>query len=110
MADERLPTGLWIEAKLRDLDHKAVSYYVANKGNYFSGTVLLKINGLNGYCQVLTQLRDECGKLKWAAPLKETKMAELNADAYIKRSIDRDGDIWVIEIEDRNFTNPFEAA
>ncbi|MCC7305631.1 MAG: DUF1491 family protein, partial [Alphaproteobacteria bacterium] len=52
MSDDRLPTALWVEAHLRQLDIKAVSYYIAHKGAYASGTVLLKLNGLAGSCRL----------------------------------------------------------
>ena len=107
MDDTRIATGLWVEAKLRELGREAISYYIVNKGAYFSGTVLLKINSLAGDCRVLTQIRDEHGILKWLSPLKAEIMVESEADAYIQRALQRDQDIWVIEIENRNLKNPF---
>ena len=106
---ERLATGLWVEAKLRELDRAAISYYVANKGAYFSGTVLLKINSLAGHCRLLTQFRNENGVLDWMSPFKSEYVDESEADIYINKSIQRDSDLWVIEVEDRNLKNPFEA-
>lgn len=109
MTDARIPSGLWIEAKLRELGQKGIPYYIAHKGAYTSGTVLLKINSLNDGCQVLTQIRDENGKLGWMAALKGQWVAESEADAYIRRAVDRDPDLWAIEVEDRNKQNPFEG-
>ena len=100
MTEERLPTGLWVEAQLRQMDQDAISYYLINKGAYFSGTVVLKINSINDGCQVLTQIRDENGKLGWMNALKAEWVVESEADAYVRRAIDRDQDIWAIEIED----------
>ena len=106
---ERLATGLWVEAKLRELDRTAISYYVVNKGAYFSGAVLLKINGLMGQCRLLTQFRNENGDLDWMSPFKSEHIEEIEADNYISKAIQRDSDLWVIEIEDRSFKNPFEG-
>lgn len=109
MSDDRLPTGLWIEASLRHLTEQGVPYYIANKGAYQSGTVLLKLNTLENGCLVLTQIRDLEGQLGWMNALKDERVAEADADAYIRRAVDRDPDVWVIEIEDRRGINPFEG-
>lgn len=110
MSDARLPAGVWIEAGLRRLDVSARSYYVVHKGAWASGTVLLKINRLQGECRLLGQIRDENGALGWGAVLKSETVAEADADAYIRRAIDRDPDVWVIEIEDREGNNPFAES
>ena len=109
MDDGNLPAGLWIEAKLRELDQKAIPYYVVQKGAYFSGTIVLKINSFTGNCKLLGQIRDENGHLKWMPALMSELVAESEADLYIQRSMNRDPDLWVIEIESRDLNNPFEG-
>ena len=109
MSDDRLPTGLWLEAQLRRLTEKGTSYYIANKGAYASGTILLKLNTIENGCLVLTQIRDLNGALSWMNALKTERVAEPEADAYIRRAVDRDPDLWVIEIDDRTGVNPFEG-
>jgi hypothetical protein len=106
--ENRLPTALWVEAQLRRLDSRAVPYYVMQKGAYDRGTVLLKISGLDGFCRLLTQQRDLDGKLQWIDALNEEKPEESKADQYVRRTITRDPDVWVIEVEDRALANPFE--
>lgn len=109
MSDDRLPAGLWVEAQLRRLTETGTPYYLVNKGAYSSGTVILKLNALEKGVQVLTQQRDLNGELGWLAVLRGEWVAEAEADAYIRRAVERDPDVWVIEIEDRSQTNPFEG-
>ena len=109
MGEERLPTGLWVEAQLRRLTERGVPYYIVNKGAYASGTVILKLSDLSGACQVLSQARGLDGQLGWIEAGKGGWVAESEADAYIRRSVDRDPDVWVVEVEDRSRTNPFEG-
>jgi len=105
--DARLPTGLWLEAKLREMEAAGVSYYVTNKGAYAGGMVMLKLNGLKGVCRLLIQQRDIDGVLGWIDALDQEQVEEKKADDYIRRSIARDPDVWAIEIEDRAMKNPF---
>ena len=107
--DIRLPISLWIDAHLRRLNERGQGYYIVNKGAYAAGTVLVKISLLNGTCRILTQIRDMDGQLGWMNALKDETVAETDADAYIRRAVDRDPDIWVIEVEDREGKNPFEG-
>lgn len=108
MTDERIPTALWVEAKLRHLNEQGRAYYIVNKGAYAGGTVLVKINTLMDGCLVFIQQRGLDGKLGWSGVLGDTPVAEKDADAYIQRAISHDPDLWVIEVEDRERRNPFE--
>ena len=106
---DRLPVSIWIDAHLRRLNEIGQGYYILNKGAFAAGTVLLKINLLDGFAKILTQIRDMEGNLGWMNAQKEERVAETDADAYIRRAVDRDPDIWAIEIEDREGKNPFEG-
>lgn len=109
MSDDRLPSALFIEAHLRRLEAEGVPYYVLNKGAYASGTILLKLNGRENGFIGLQQQRDLDGNLGWMKLFKGQIVEESEVDAYIQRAIDRDPDIWVIEIEGRGLKNPFEG-
>ncbi|HRK97709.1 MAG: DUF1491 family protein [Alphaproteobacteria bacterium] len=106
--ETRLPTSLWIDAHLRILSGQGIGYYIVNKGAFASGTLLLKISLLNGHAKLLMQVRDMDGKLGWMSAFKTELVIEQDADSYIHRAIDRDPDLWVVEIEDKQGINPFE--
>ncbi len=111
MDDDCLPTALWVESHIAQCQAACLPVYVINKGAHSGASVLLKINGLGKGLQILTQVRNADGKLCWmhALPQIEEKedLAESDVDAYIRRSIERDPDIWALEIEDQNMKNPF---
>lgn len=108
MEDDRLPTGLVIQAHLRRCMSEAVPAYVLHKGAP-GGTILLKLNQLEAGCRILTQARDAEGRLGWMAAKGDTLMPEAEAGAYIDRAVRRDPDLWVVEIESRRGWHPFEG-
>lgn len=103
----RLPTHLVVEIKLREITAQGLSYYIAHKGERMGGLILLKLSNMKGQCKLLTQQRDLDGVLGWINALGEELIEERQADDYITRSTNRDPDLWVIEIEDREMNNPF---
>jgi len=107
--DDRIPTALWLDAHLRRLTQEGVPYYIANKGAHASGTVMLKLFAPGQGAKLLQQQRSLDGVMGWMALFRGETVEETRADDYIRRAVDRDPDVWVIEIEDRNFTNPFEG-
>ncbi|MGH1378406.1 MAG: DUF1491 family protein [Alphaproteobacteria bacterium] len=107
--EPRLPVHLWIEAQLKPLNDRGVFYYIHQRGEQNTGTILLKLNGLSGVCTLLTQQRDLDGNLGWMHAMKKERVEEGEVDKYIQRSMSRDPDLWVIEIEDQGMNNPFEG-
>lgn len=108
-SDARLPVHLWIDAQLAPLNAQGIFYYIKQRGEQNSGVILLKLNGLQGQCRLLLQQRDFDGVLGWMNAVNKDFLDERDADSYIERSILRDPDLWVIEIEDREMKNPFEG-
>ncbi len=107
--EARLPVHLWVDAQLRPLNDRGVFYYIQQRGEKNSGVILLKLNGLQGQCRLIIQQRDLDGNLGWMNAVNKDIVEEGDADAYIQRSILRDPDLWVIEVEDREMNNPFEG-
>ena len=109
MSEERLPTELWVQAHLRRCSVEATPAMLLRRGEPERGTVLLKLNQIEAGCRILTQARDIDGQLGWLAALGGKLVPEAEADAYVARAVDRDPDLWVIEIEDRAGRNPFDG-
>lgn len=109
MSDSSLPVHIMIDATLRPLNDRGVFYYIAQRGEQNSGVILLKLNGLKGECRLLIQQRDFEGNMGWMDAMGKELVEERAADQYIQRSITRDPDLWVVEIEDTEMKNPFDG-
>ncbi|MEM6781967.1 MAG: DUF1491 family protein [Pseudomonadota bacterium] len=108
MSDDRLPTHIWVEAKIRESHMNGSPIFVVHKGNKTGGLVLLKLNNLDGVCRLLTQQRDLDGNLGWMNPLDED-VSETAADDYIRKELEFDSDLWVLEVETKELLNPFDT-
>jgi hypothetical protein len=106
--DDRLPTGLWVMAHIRAADSQGVPMMVLRKGEPGRGTVILKINRLDGRFTVLVQVREK-ERLSWSRGTGAEPVDEAVADAYIARQLRYDPDVWVIEVEDRQGRHWFEG-
>ena len=109
MADNRIPTELWVKAHLRRLSATGAPVVVARRGDPHGGMVILKVNRLDLGCRVLVQTRDLDGVLCWMPALKGDLVPEADADDYITRQTARDPDLWVVEVEARDGEHGFEG-
>lgn len=98
-----------MEAQLRAVAAQGIAYTVVNKGAYYAGTVMIKIYVPQEGCLLWQQQRGLDGEMGWMGLFKGEKTPEAEVDAYIARAVDRDPDLWVIEVEDRAGRNPFEG-
>jgi hypothetical protein len=94
-----LSTGLWVSAQVRLCDIAFIPATIVRRGDPDAGTVLLKLNrfeaGVTVYTQASTMTDEPAGAAARSAPVTEAE-----ADAY-HRQVQRDPDVWVLEIEDR---------
>ncbi len=107
--DDRLPSHLWIQAHLRRCLAEGIPATVVHKGEKMSGTLMLKLNFLDRSCRVLWQMRDLDGTMAWLPAFKGERIEEPEADSYIQRAVERDPDLWVVEIEHSEGWHPFEG-
>lgn len=104
----RLTTDLWVSAHVRAANAEGVPMVVTRKGDRTRGTVLLKVNRLDGFAWVLTQIRHR-GKLAWTRGTGPDPVPEAESDRYIERQLRYDPDLWVIEVEDRHGRHWFDG-
>ncbi len=86
---------------MRRLMAEGYGVYVAARGDKTTGTVIQKISALNGQCKLLGQQRDIDGNLAWVNLCGDDIVHEKDADDFIQRTLKRDPDVWVVEIEDK---------
>lgn len=99
----RLPTGLWVEALLRRAMVGGAAGFVLQRGDEERGNVLVKISTLTTKAQVFTPRTDMDGtRIFVDMALEGLPSEEIEIDAYLRREMARDRDLWVVEIEDRD--------
>ena len=100
MSDDRLPTDLMISAHIRIAAREGVPITIRRRGDNDSGTIILKVNHLDGTARVLSQVRYD-DELVWSPVSRIDPMSEADADRYLDRQAEIDPDSWLLEIEDR---------
>ncbi len=105
MAEPRLKTEFWAAALMRRWNNGAdVTAMLVKRGDRDAGAVVLKISRLDGTAYVLDQTTTAEGRRAWLRATGAGAIADTDAEAYIRRQLKRDPDLWVIEIEDRHGT------
>ena len=99
--EPRLKAEIWVKAHIRRCWSAEVPAMVVRRGDETAGTVLLKLNRLDGSCIVLAPARQPDGSRMWLQATGPEPVPEADGDAYIARELRRDPDLWVIVIEDR---------
>jgi hypothetical protein len=105
--DDRLPTELWISATLRRFGAASRPAYLVRRGDPERGSVLVRLDGHREGTRILTQARDLDGTLIWLEAAEGRALPADEAQAYVERAVQRDPDLWVIEIETPDGATPF---
>lgn len=113
MFDERLPTKVWVEALMRRAQVAGASAFVLQRGEESRGDVLIKVADLQGSARAFVPRTSMEGTRVFVdLEVQGVGPEEGSVDDYVSRAKDRDRDLWVIEIEDREgrhfLTEPVE--
>jgi GMP synthase (glutamine-hydrolysing) len=107
VTEPKLKAKLWVQAALRRCMVEGIMATVARTGDADAGTIVVKLYRGAAGCEVFTQIRDGAGHLAWLRATGADPVPEDRADSYIARAREVDGDLWVIEVEDRAGRVPF---
>lgn len=94
-----LPTGFWVDALRHRAERAGAFVVVSRRGDDKAGSVLIKV--LNQTTREVYVLREAASAERsvWMKPLERDNEPDL--DLWIRRQVDFDPDLWVVEIEDR---------
>ena len=114
MMDERMPTGLWVDALVRRAQLAGSAAFILARGDASRGDVLVKVAAMGKGARAYVPGYSLEGERSFVdLRLRGVAEEEGEIDAYITRARDRDGDLWVVEIEDRDMrhflTEPVET-
>ncbi len=101
MAAPRVTSDLWVHAHLRVCAVNNVPAVVVRRGDATAGGILLKVNGLDGRASLLTPSAGLDGERLWVRVTGPDPVPEADADQRVAKAVQRDPDLWVIEMEDR---------
>ena len=100
--EPRLKSHIWVAAYLRRCAIDNIPAFITRHGDETSGTVLVKVNLLDGRARIFEAAYDDQGDRIWLPALKQDPSSEPEVDAFIARAATRDPDMWVVEIENRS--------
>lgn len=95
----RLTSDIWVAAYLTRLRLSDIPAFVTRKGDATAGTVLVKLNTLDGQAQAFQRSFDlMTGERAWVTLAEGS---EQDVDASLTKQAEFDPDLWIIEVEDR---------
>lgn len=99
MTTPRLKAGIWVAAYIRRCFGAGKPALLRHRGDEHGGTVLIKVNRLDGTASVLSPSFGLEGQRIWLSATGDAPVTEADADAYIAKRRARDPDLWVVEVE-----------
>jgi hypothetical protein len=108
MGEPRIKAGIFVSAAIRLGNIQGKTGMVIRKGDEDAGGVLAILRGRAGNI-VLTQFRENDGRLAWMRGTGAEPVSEAATDEYVAKQLRYDPDLWVIEFEAPDYVPPFEA-
>jgi hypothetical protein len=109
----RLRSDLWVSAYLRRCAVEGVAAYLRRRGAAEAGAIFVKVDRLDGQAALFGPAppseADDGGRL-FARLSKEDWLDPAVIEARLKREIDFDVDLWIVEVEDRQGRNFLDLA
>jgi hypothetical protein len=103
----RLKSGIWVAAYIRRCQIEGAQAVLRRRGADEAGAVFIKIARLDGTADVFgpapQSAFDEArpADRAFVSCLKANPAPEADVEAYLRRQIDFDPDVWIVEVEDR---------
>lgn len=106
----RLKSALRVQAWVKQATIAGIAATIVRRGDPDAGAIILKLFQNRDAVTLFTESRGETGKLIWLRPLGPVPVPEPDADAYLDRAIQRDTDLWIVEIDHQKGWVPFDET
>ena len=93
-------TSLIVDLLRKNLERDGVPVYIEQKGHKDAGAIFIKHDLMNGYIELYHRVYNNNGEKKFQ--LLDI-LERHKCDHFIKKQISFDSDVWIIEIEARDF-------
>jgi hypothetical protein len=102
----RLKTEIWVKAFLRRCTVNGAMGVVLRHGDDDAGAIFIKVARLDRTAAVFVPapagLEGADFDRRWVAGLGGKSVSEADADRFLDREASFDGDLWIVEVEDRD--------
>ena len=101
----RLKAEIWVKAYIRQCAGNGAPALVVQRGQADGGAIFIKVNSLDGRVRVYgpapAGLDTVSNERVFECCPGADDVPEAEADGYLRRQMEFDPDIWIIEVEDR---------
>lgn len=109
----RLRSDLWVAAYLRRCNVEGASAYLRRRGAAEAGAIFVKIDRLDGQAALFGPAPQSLlgeGERLFVQAHKEDWLAPASIEARLRRELEFDTDLWIVEVEDRQGRNFLDLA
>ena len=93
-------TTLVIDLLRKVIEREGIPFYLERKGNREAGAIFIKHDLMNGCIELYHRIYNNKGEKKFQ--VLDT-LERHKCDHFIKKQISFDSDVWIVEVEARNF-------
>lgn len=102
MSEPRIQSMLWVEALIARVSQGGASAFIIGVGDKERGDLMVKIATMDGNARILTRNTGIGGDSVFVDVTSQLSSEnESEVDKYIAKAKERDCDLWVVEIEDK---------
>ena len=111
----RLRADIWVAAYIRRCEVEGAAAVLRRRGSAEAGAIFVKVDRLDGSSALYapapqSEVADRGVERLWARAHKDTWIEAGEVEKRIKREIEFDPDLWLVEVEDREGRNWLDLA
>ena len=111
----RLRADIWVAAYIRRCEVEGAIATLRRRGAAEAGAIFVKVDRLDGSAALFapapqSEVAERGVERLWARAHKDEWIEAAEVETRLKRQIDFDSDLWIVEVEDRQGRNWLDLA